>query len=95
VCARRDAAHPSVRRERPGPARFRSRGSSSWEGGLAFARASFGRLVPDSLDRGAALASTAKPSYWLFEGRRLAAPRVTDRPRLVGWSSLCHARSGV
>jgi len=28
----------------------------------------------------------------MFEGRRLTAPRVTDRPRLVGWSSLCHAR---
>lgn len=41
---------------------------------------------------GIALASTARPSHWHFEGRRLAAPRVTDRPRLVGWSSLCHAR---
>jgi len=46
----------------------------------------------DSLDCGIALASTAKPSHGLIEGRRLAAPRVMDRPRLVGWSSLCHAR---
>jgi len=34
-----------------------------------------------------------KPSLQRFDGQRLAAPRVTDRPRLVGWSSLhpvCH-----
>jgi hypothetical protein len=49
-------------------------------------------LALDSLDCGIALASTAKPSHGLIEGRRLAAPRVMDRPRLVGWSSLCHAR---
>jgi len=49
-------------------------------------------LALDSLDCGIALASTAKPSRGLIEGRRLAAPRVMDRPRLVGWSSLCHAR---
>jgi len=60
--------------------------------GRAFARASFDRLARDSLDCGTALASTARPPHWLFGGRRLAAPRVTDRPRLVGWSSLCHAR---
>jgi hypothetical protein len=33
--------------------------------------------------------STAKPSiYSVFEDRHLSMPRVADRPRLIGWSSL-------
>jgi len=92
VCTRRESRilrYGVSAPARPDPfARFELVGRD----GLAFARASFGRLAHDSLDCGASSRIDRKTFALAAEGRRLAAPRVTDRPRLVGWSSLCLAR---
>jgi len=71
------------------PARFRSRGSGCRSGWPSYSHR------PASIDSSTAHSNTvslAHPPrnsrYSKIEGQRLAAPRVTDHPRLIGWSSL-------
>jgi hypothetical protein len=86
------AAHRSVRRERPRPGPHRSRGSGSWAGWPSSSHrpASIDPFEAHSIV--ASLSRLARSPAQHFEGQRLSAPRVTDRPRLVGWSSLHHER---
>jgi len=86
------AAHRSVRRERPCPGPHRSRGSGAWAGWPSSSHrpASIDPFEAHSIV--ASLSRLARGPVQHFEGQRLSAPRVTDRPRLVGWSSLHRER---
>jgi len=86
------AAHRSVRRERPCPGPHRSRGSGSWAGWPSSSHrpASIDPFEAHSIV--ASLSRLARSPVQHFEGQRLSAPRVRDRPRLVGWSSLHRER---
>jgi hypothetical protein len=83
------AAHRIVRFERPFPVRFRSRGPDCGEDGLAIRTGQLrstrpGRTRSWSCSR----VDLEALAVQRFEGRHLTVPRVADRPRLIGWSSL-------
>jgi hypothetical protein len=92
VCTRREPRIESVRRERPLPPGGRSRGPGGGDG-LAFrtGQLRLTRARPTRWRRRSRI-DRPSPRQKLFEGQRLSAPRVMDRPRLVGWSSLHRAR---
>jgi len=89
VCAL-DASRASfVRDERPFPARVRSRGSGFRAGWPSYSHR------PASIDPLKVPSTAASLSHRPRSpvpsnpgGQRLTALRVTDRPRLIGWSSL-------
>jgi hypothetical protein len=88
VRTRMRAAHRSVRGESPFPARAVRAVRAVGQDGLAIRTGQLRSIRPRLTRswRGSRLCHESLDSA--LRGWRLAAPRVTDRPRLIGWCSL-------
>jgi len=92
VCALNASRASCVRSERPFPVRAIRVVRAVGQDGLAIRTGQL-RSTRSRLTRSWCRSRDLRePSTEQLRGRRLTAPRVTDRPRLIGWSSLHLAR---
>jgi hypothetical protein len=88
VRTRMRAAHRSVRGESPFPARAVRAVRAVGQDGLAIRTGQLRSIRPRLTRSWCGSRLCHEPLDSALRGWRLAAPRVTDRPRLIGWCSL-------